>query len=201
MNKPIAEGKKLIKLETGLFFMFIGLLVGFIGGVVYSGYHLPPTSTNTASEEDHSNPAIATEHAKQVLEMEKKVADSPEDVDAWIALGNAYFDLKQPEKAIHAYETALKYRPDNADVLTDLGIMYRQIDKPEKAIAAFDKAQEVDPAHEQSLYNKGIVQMHDLNDPKGAAATWSKLLEVNPSAVTNNGMPVKDLVEKLKNLH
>lgn len=200
MKKPAGDVKKLIKLETALIFIFIALIVGFLGGIVFSSFrmqNISPVSSMVASDEDHMDPGIASEHVQQILDMEKKVAESPEDVDTWITLGNAYFDLKQPEKAIHAYKTALKYQPDNADVWTDLGIMYRQIEKPEDAIAAFDKAQEIDPDHEVSLFNKGIVQMHDMNDPKGAAATWSKLLELNPSAVTPGGIAVKELVEKL----
>lgn len=198
MNKPAAHSKKLIKLETALLFALIALVVGFLGGVVYSAFNPPPASTRVASNTDHFEHAVSPEHARQIIEMEEKVAESPEDANAWIALGNAYFDHKQPEKAIRAYENALKHQPDNADVWTDLGIMYRQIEKPEKAIAAFDKAREVDPFHEPSLYNKGIVQMHDLNDLKGAYETWSKLLELNPSAATQSGMPVKELVGKLK---
>jgi len=201
MNKPATDVKKRIKLETALLLTFIALFAGFLGGVVFSAFRMQntlPISSKIASDEDHSDDAIAPEHDQQIKDMEQKVAESPEDVDAWITLGNAYFDHKQPENAIRAYETALKYQPDNADVWTDLGVMYRQTDRPEEAIAAFDKAQTIDPAHEMSLLNKGIVQMHDLNDPEGAATTWSKLLELNPSAATQSGMLVKDLVKMLK---
>jgi cytochrome c-type biogenesis protein CcmH/NrfG len=190
MNKPATDNNKLIKLNTALMYAFISLIIGFIAGVVFTNFK--------NSDLNHSNRAVTTEHARQILDLEKQAAESPENVDAWIALGNAYFDHRQPEKAIGAYQTALKYQPNNAAVWTDLGIMYRQIENPEEAIAAFDKAQEIDPSHEPSLYNKGIVQMHDLKDPESAVATWSKLIELNPSATTQSGMPVKDLIEKLK---
>ena len=190
MNKPAIDNSKFIKLNSALMYAFISLIIGFLGGVVF-------TNVKTSGL-GHSNRAMSTEHDQQILDMEKKVAESPEDVNTWITLGNAYFDHRQPEKAIEAYKTALKYQPNNVAVWTDLGIMYRQIEKPEEAIAAFDKAQEIDPSHEPSLYNKGIVQMHDLKDPESAAATWSKLIELNPSATTQSGMPIKDLVEKLK---
>ena len=74
--------------------------------------------------------------------------------------------------------------------------MYRRSGKPKEAIDAFDKAQEVDPSHEVSLFNKGIVMMHDLSDPAGAAETWKKLVQINPAAKTPSGLLVKDLVEK-----
>jgi len=190
MNKSATDNKKRINLETALIYAFISLMIGFLGGVVFSSIKM--------SEAPHSDHDVSTEQAQQILDMEKRVAESPEDVNAWIALGNAYFDHRQPEKAIDAYETALKYQPDNVAVWTDLGIMYRQIEKPGEAIAAFDKAREIDPSHEPSLYNKGIVQMHDLKDPESAAATWRKLIELNPSATTQSGMPVRELVEKLE---
>lgn len=201
MNKSNTDKKKTVKLETLIICAFIALIIGFLGGVFFTSFRveqMSPTSSRVASDDGHSDHTLDPERASQILAMEKKVAESPEDVETWIILGNAYFDLNQPEKAIHAYETALRYRSDNADVWTDLGVMYRQMEKPEEAIAAFDKAQEIDPAHEISLFNKGIVQMHDLNKPEEAAATWSKLLELNPSATTQSGMRVKDLVEKLK---
>jgi tetratricopeptide (TPR) repeat protein len=76
--------------------------------------------------------------------------------------------------------------------------MYRRNEDPEKAIASFEKAQSVSPGHEPSLFNKGIVLMHDMNDMARALEAWEALLEINPAAMTPGGMPIKDLVEKMK---
>ena len=111
---------------------------------------------------------------------------------------NHYFDTDQFEKSIQAYEQALALEPNNANVLTDMGVMYRRSDQPQKAIAAFDKAIAVDPGHEISRFNKGIVLMHDLNDREGAVKAWADLVRINPLAKTPSGIPIKEMVDKLK---
>ena len=39
------------------------------------------------------------------------VAQNPKDVQAWISLGNDYFDSKQPQAAVDAYAKALELDP------------------------------------------------------------------------------------------
>ena len=76
--------------------------------------------------------------------------------------------------------------------------MYRQNRQPIEALGAFNKAADIDPRHEKSRFNKGIVLMHDLEDPKAAIAAWEEVLKINPSAKTSNGEPITLLVEGLK---
>ena len=87
---------------------------------------------------------------------------------------------------------------NNPVVWTDLGVMYRRDGQPLKAIEAFDKAMTLDPLHEVSRFNKGIVLMYDLNDPKGAVAAWESLLAINPGAKAQNGQSLRDLIERVK---
>jgi cytochrome c-type biogenesis protein CcmH/NrfG len=191
---------KLIKLETSLLFSFIALLIGFLGGVVFSAYKLgsdPALTKNMAphTEEEHGM-SQGVSHAIETLEA--KVTKSPDDVASWIELGHIYFDNNMPDKAIKSYKTALKLQPNNVNVWTDLGVMYRRSGSPKDALAAFAKAQGIDPRHEVSLFNTGVVQMHDLNNPKGAITAWEKLLKLNPSAKTPSGQLVQELVSKIK---
>jgi hypothetical protein len=108
--------------------------------------------------------------AKQV------VAQNPKDVQAWISLGNDYFDSHQTQPAIDAYANALALDPKNPDVLTDQGVMYREQGKYDKAVANFLKANQVAPAHMQSLFNAGVVYAYDLKDYKRAEETWLKVI-------------------------
>ena len=202
MGKKGAGTKKLVKLEFVILISFIALAVGFVGGVVFSAFKMQSSPVNASvsmnPQTTETNEALTDAQATEIATIEKAAERTPESAEGWIALGDACFDYNQTEKAIQAYEKALKYQPDNADVWTDLGVMYRRDGNPEKAIASFEKAQEVSPGHEMSLFNKGIVLMHDLNDMPGASAAWEKLLETHPDATTPGGMPVKTLVEKLK---
>ena len=91
----------------------------------------------------------------RITAMQSVVARDPKNFDAWVQLGNDYFDTRQPQKAIDAYARALELKPNNANVLTDQGVMYRDIGQFDKAIANFTKANQSDPKHVQSLYNLG----------------------------------------------
>jgi cytochrome c-type biogenesis protein CcmH/NrfG len=133
-----------------------------------------------------------------IAALEKETRQNPINLKAWIELGNYYFDASQHEKAIAAYRRALDIDPGNANVWTDIGVMYRRSGNPQEAVRAFDKAIEVDPKHETSRLNKGIVLLHDLNDPAGAIEAWEGLLEVNPIAMAPTGQSVDEMVQQLK---
>ena len=104
------------------------------------------------------------------------VAQNPKDVQAWISLGNDYFDSHQAQAAIDAYANALAIDPKNPDVLTDQGVMYRELGQYDKAVANFLKANQIAPAHMQSLFNAGVVYAYDLKDAKRAEETWLKVI-------------------------
>jgi tetratricopeptide (TPR) repeat protein len=101
---------------------------------------------------------------------------NPKDVQAWISLGNDYFDSHQTQPAIDAYANALALDPKNPDVLTDQGVMYREQGQYDKAVANFLKANQIAPAHMQSLFNAGVVYAYDLKDYKRAEETWLKVI-------------------------
>ena len=119
--------------------------------------------------------------------LEAETAKHPDNLQAWIQLGNLYFDNGFYEKAVIAYEKAVELDPRNPDVLTDIGVVYRRTSRPHKAVQFFDRAIAVDPSHETSRFNKGIVLMHDLQDRDGALKAWEALLAINPVFVAPNG--------------
>jgi len=131
--------------------------------------------------------------------LEQEVKKDPRNAEAWAKLGHTYFDSNNPEKAIRAYKKHLELNPNNADVWTDMGIMYRSLGNPDEAIRCFDKAIEINPRHQQSRYNKGIVLMHDLENPEAAVKTWEELVEFYPDAKTQDGRLLKDLINMFKN--
>jgi cytochrome c-type biogenesis protein CcmH/NrfG len=201
MEKKIKPDSKMVKKETMWMVASIALVAGFLGGVVFGVYQ---SGTGTSVQESMlSQPAeeeqgASVESTAQIFELEKRTSESPDDVAAWIDLGNLYFDTGNYEKAITAYNKALELNPDNADVMNDLGVMYRRNGQPKKAIEAFDKAIKIDPSHETVRFNKGIVLMHDLNDLEGTVQAWEELVKINPAAISPTGQPVEKLVENLK---
>ena len=129
--------------------------------------------------------------------LEAAVVKNPQDLHAWIQLGNQYFDNHKPREAIRAYERALTIKGDNPDVLTDMGIMYRQLGEFERAAEHFTQAGKTNPLHEQSRFNLGVVLFFDLKRKEEARQVWRALIAINPEAKTPDGALLRTMLDEL----
>jgi cytochrome c-type biogenesis protein CcmH/NrfG len=194
MGKPVERVPEKRGVSYGI--ISLAFVAGLLAGVLLTLYKTggsPP-----ADPHQHVDPKKSPDLADQIAGIEFKTSQNPGDIAAWIQLGNLCFDADLPEKAISAYDKALALNPNNADVLTDQGVMYRKAGKYDKAVQCFDKAVSINPKHEIARFNKGIVLMHDLNDPKGAVKAWEELLAVNPLAMAPNGQSIDEMLKKMK---
>lgn len=184
--------------QENLVYIIVALLVGLLGGfLIFSVANknksaLAPPSVPMGS----GSPA---DYAQRIIEAEKIVAQEPKNYQAWVQLGNDYFDTEQPQKAVNAYAKALEVDPQHQNtpnVLTDQGVMYRKMGLFDKAVENFDKASKLDPKHTQSLFNLGIVYANDLRQIDKAIAAWQAYLMLDP--MSPQGQQVKAMVEELK---
>lgn len=195
MSKAEKTLKGYIKTESVILLVIITLAVGFVGGVVFSAYR---SSRTQMASVDPSSPQLTPQQMETLKALEERTETDPQDVEAWTRLGHLYFDAGRPDMAIEAYETSLQLDAGRPDVWTDLGVMYRRTGKPEKSIECFNNAIARNPNHHIALYNKGIVLMHDLQDPKGALSVWQTLVQTHPDATTPAGEPLMTIIEQLK---
>ncbi len=201
MASPAKVTKGYVKTENMLLFLLVAVAVGFVSGVVFSAYRSPPVPDVAQNMPQNTSGGTApmTAQQKQTLAaLVQATQATPENIKVWTQLGHFYFDVGLSEKAIQAYEKSLALDGSRPDVWTDLGVMYRRSGDADKAIASFDRAISLNRKHEIARFNKGVVLMHDKNDPKGALETWERLLEINPQAKTPSGDPLKTMVEQLK---
>lgn len=172
----------------------VALIVGFLGG-----YLIGSISTTGKNQQQStgipSGAGAPTDYLRRITEAEKIVSQDPKNLNAWISLGNDYFDTEQPQKAIHAYGKALEIEPNNPNVLTDQGVMYRKIGQYDKALENFVKAQKIEPKHLQSLYNMGVVYSVDLKQPEKAVPVWTKYLDIDSSSATAS--QIKGMLDKM----
>ncbi|MDR2549441.1 MAG: tetratricopeptide repeat protein [Desulfobulbus sp.] len=187
------DSKGMIKKERVYLYVAVALIIGFVGGVMYSAYRTPATAEVHQDGGGHQREAAAT-----IAALEKATKDNPKDGQLWVELGHAYFDTGQAKQAIAAYHKALELLPGDLNVMTDLGVMYHQDNQHQKAIEMFDQVLRVNPEHEQARFNKGVVLLTGLNDPKGAVAEWKILLKYHPMAAAPSGKMVADLIEQLE---
>jgi tetratricopeptide (TPR) repeat protein len=174
--------------------LLIGLALGLVVGV-FIGYQAGsssspppsamggmPTGVAPGMPPGGGAPGPGDNFQARINAMQAVVTRDPKNFDAWVQLGNDYFDTRQPQKAIDAYTRALEVRPSSPNVLTDMGVMYRDLGQFDKAIENFQKANQVDPKHMQSLFNLGVVYLNDLKQPKKAAEIWNKIIQVAPQS-------------------
>lgn len=207
MKKKETVEVQYVKKTTTLIAALICLAVGFFLGVVYKNFDGGSSGkvrkmTVRQHQQSPQSPQSAGPSAQQtaaLLKWKQEVTANPKNAEAWSMLGHTYFDMNQYQDAIDAYKKHLELKPGNADVLTDMGVMYRRTGNPREAVRCFDKAIQSSPRHEQSRFNKGIVLMHDLDNPKAALEAWRELVKINPSAKAPGGISIKELIKKFKN--
>lgn len=181
--------------KENMLFVVVALLIGLLGGYLVfsiSGKKSQPV-VNAGIPAGGGAPV---DYQQRISEAEKVVARDPKNLQAWVQLGNDYFDTDQPQKAINAYGKALELDPNNPNVLTDQGIMLRRVGWYDRAIANFEKAQQVDPKHLQSLFNMGIVYMDDMKKPDKALKAWNRYLELDPTSP--NSQQIRALIEQAR---
>jgi cytochrome c-type biogenesis protein CcmH/NrfG len=174
----------LIGLALGL---VVGLFIGYQAGSSTSpapamGGGMPPGVAPGMPGGGMPQQATGDNFQARITAMQAVVARDPKNFDAWVQLGNDYFDTRQPQKAIDAYSRALELKPNSPNVLTDQGVMYRDVGQFDKAVANFLKANQVDPKHVQSLFNLGVVYLNDLKQPKKAIDVWNKIIQIAPQS-------------------
>ena len=144
----------MMKKETilvGVVCLVAGLVIGLLAGQKSSGPAAPVTSGAPAA------PPPVVNLQQKIGELKNIVASDPANFQAWVALGNEYFDSNQFMDAIEAYDKALEIQPNSPNVLTDQGVMFRRLGWFDRAIKNFSKANGIDPSHATSIWNLGIV--------------------------------------------
>jgi len=175
--------------------IYLGTLLPTLRGVQDAASHAHQQSPQ---QQKFSPSGQETDHAARHRDLEEAVRKNPQDLHAWIQLGNHLFDDHKPREAIRAYEQALSIKGDNPDVLTDMGIMHRQLGEFERAAERFTQAGAINPLHEQSRFNLGVVLFFDLNRKDEARKVWRELLGINPEARTPDGALLRTMLDEWK---
>jgi len=186
---------KLLKVSK-LTLVTVSLLVGFLGGVVFTVYKSPAlTSQLAGAGQQSSNQMNWPQH---ISHLEESIKKDPNNAEFWEQLANAYYEIQDFKKSIETYLQLITLVDEKSVVYQDLGVVYRRDGQFEKSIEAFKKAIVDNPDNIQALFNIGVVQYHDLDDEAGARKTWEKVADVNPDFQLSTGQTIRQLIEKLK---
>ncbi len=166
------------KSRTGLMLLVFAalILVVAISWSALRGGGVPKNDpAPTASPLPGQAPALAA--------IEERTRTSPNDPDAWVALGQAQFDLGRYADAAGAYEHGTALAAGRADIWSALGearvMASADSPMPAPALEAFRKAAAIDPKDPRARYFLGVAR--DLaGDHRGAIGDWFALLQDTP---------------------
>jgi len=128
--------------------------------------------------------------------LQDAVKHNPNNVLAWINLGNILMDNSRYIEAIDAYEKALELNPKNVDVRVDMGTCYRRVGIADRAAEEFREAITIDPRHPYAHRNLGVVLAFDLNDKSQAIKEFEEYIRLSPD--TPDSSQIRQLISKLK---
>jgi tetratricopeptide (TPR) repeat protein len=185
--------------DRGLF-LAVGLLAGFTAAYLYLDKNpsavpqnsmadphagltgVGPGATRDLPGSGGGQPSLAADPVvrQKLNDLEAAVAKEPRNADLLVQLGNTAYDVEEWQKAVDAYERALKLRDPDPNVLTDLGVAYRNLGNVDKALESFNQASARDPSHWQARFNLAIVYGIDKGDTKKALEILTKLKKEHP---------------------
>lgn len=139
---------------------------------------------------------IQTQHDPKILQ--EIVQKDPNNLKAWIELGNIQMDTHRFNEAIEAYQKALALDPNNTDVRVDMGTCYRNIGKSDIALKEFRRAIEINPNHAMAHRNMGVVLAGDVKDIPQAIKEFEKYLQLAPSAPDADA--IRQEIQRLKGI-
>ncbi len=118
------------------------------------------------------------EEESEALEEEIKQKDNKSAIDYFL-LGIIYYQSKEYDKAIEAYEEAVKINPKDDSAYNNMGSAYANKKEYDKAIEAYKKAIEINPKYDSAYYNMGIAY-DDKKEYDKAIDAFEKAIEINP---------------------
>jgi len=114
---------------------------------------------------------------KAVAELETLKDIDPSDERAYYALGGAYFDLDEPEKAIQAFEKFQQLNGSSNAGYTEIAKYYERIGEQDKCIEYLQKAVDAEPDDWESLLKLATLYSKD-NKNEEAIPIYRKILEL-----------------------
>lgn len=97
-----------------------------------------------------------------VADLAERLKSTPDDLDGWLRLGQAYAVLGRYDDAAEAYDHAAKLKPQDAAILVAeaealMGDMTLQQPMPDRVIALLKRAEAIDPHQPMALWYLGLA--------------------------------------------
>jgi cytochrome c-type biogenesis protein CcmH/NrfG len=168
---------------AGITFLLINAVSSRTAGQAITGDAVPGAST-AAGSASGSAPASPSGHKSPtpgqlaaVAAAEAQVKQNPKDVNAHLALAEAYAAAGADQLAAVEYLAVTRLDPANAEANTNLALLAFQVGRAVQGKAMIDRVLAAHPNYPEALYVRGLI---DLRRPRAAARDFSTYLAVAP---------------------
>lgn len=134
-----------------------------------------------------------------IVAYQTAIVLDPNNIDAFIALGESYQDRNDYDNALDCYCTAVKLDPNVPKLYCNLGLTLWEKGCIEEAIIAYHKAINLNPKYEIAFNNLGVVYLDGSNSPEEAIIMFTQAIKNNPNyalAYYNKGRAYQALKNK-----
>jgi cytochrome c-type biogenesis protein CcmH len=118
-----------------------------------------------------------------IAQLEQRVADQPDDLEAWTRLGRAYDLTGRFDQSVDAYRRAVALDGEDAGLQAALGealVMVEDGMVTPAAKEAFDRALALDAAEPRARFYRGLALLQ-AGDRRGAFDAWAGLIASSPA--------------------
>src|SRR5205085_6605728 len=95
--------------------------------------------------------------AEAIKAYKRALVDNPQDVDAYLNMGDAYLNLGNDKEALAAYKEAVKLAPNSAEAYNALGAAYNITGQNSDAFKPLVRAIQLDPNYAEAYYGIGYA--------------------------------------------
>ena len=117
--------------------------------------------------------------SRQLLQMERSAALTPEEPIPWIELGNAYRRAGRLAPALDAYRMAQPLMPQNLSLQNNIANLAHLLGRTQEAIAGYEALLQQDSTLVSVWVNLGVARA-ETGDTSAARAAWQQALRYDP---------------------
>ncbi|HEY7177434.1 MAG TPA: tetratricopeptide repeat protein, partial [Micromonosporaceae bacterium] len=148
-------------------------------GAESSGSPAPSAASSDGTSADSGQQATP-EQLGAIDTAAERVKANPKDVNAHLALANAYEAGGATQLAAVEYLAVTKLDPTNAEANTALAQLAYAVGQTQQAKTMLDSVLAAHPSYPEALYARGLILLTALHQPKAAEKDLNAYLTVAP---------------------
>ncbi|QDV71430.1 Tetratricopeptide repeat protein [Rosistilla carotiformis] len=124
-----------------------------------------------------------TVYYSRLAMFQDNVAKAPENIFAYMNLGDYYLEVDDPASALPLFQVTTKIKPEDARTWTCVGCALKELGKLDQAAAMLKRAVELNPDYSQANHHYAVA-LEQLDDWPAAVEHFEKAIAQDPGNAT-----------------